>query len=182
MVIVNAYHRTRVVVPNDVVAQRAHPAQRVHPRDRIARHFAARHHADVPGAPDVPGDETAGRVRAHVRDERVGGHVQRLLLLDARVAAAPAVADDVQDDESVREIGAEAAGGMAVGRRVRHRVLRDGEVAGRRRSGHDFREVQAQDGSAGRMDVFDYQIRVVCQGFTARIEYVIGIQEFVTEG
>ena len=156
MIVVNAYHGLRVVAVgalDDVVAERAHAAQRVHPRDGLVRHLPARHDADVSRRPRVPGDdEPAGRVRAHVRQERVGRDVHRLLLLHARVVPAPAVAHDVQHDEPVGEVRAEVSprrrgggggavatapdcGGMPVAVAVRrprmwHRVLRDGQVAG----------------------------------------------------
>jgi len=149
MIVVNAYDGARVRVMDDVLAERAHAAQRVHPRDGLVRDLPARHHADVPRRPRVPGDEPARRVRAHVRQERVGRDVQRLLLLHARVVPAPAVAHHVQHDEPVSEIGAEVSpragtggsggggGGMPVALAVSvccpcmwHRVLRDGKVAG----------------------------------------------------
>jgi len=139
MIVVNAYHGAPVGVHDDVVAERAHAAQRVHPGDGLVRDLSARHHADVPRRPRVPGDEPAGRVRAHVRQERVGGDVQRLLLLHARLVRAPAVAHDVQHDEPVGEIGAEVSpgggGGIPVAVSVCrpcmwHRILRDGKVAG----------------------------------------------------
>src|SRR5712691_1424823 len=61
-----------------------------------------------PGAHTSQG-KPARWVRAHVRQERVGGDVQHLLLLHPRVVPAPAVAHDVQHNEMVREIGAEVS-------------------------------------------------------------------------
>ena len=195
MIIVNAYHGPLVGIQDDMVAERAHATQRVHPRDGLMRHLTARRHAYVSRRPRVPGDEPTGRVRAHVREERVGGDVQRLLLLHARVIPAPAVAHDIQHDQPVREIGVEVfpgggRGGMPVAVSVSasvwrpcmwHRVRRDGKVAGWLGSWCDVWEVQAQDGTARGADVLYYQIRIVRQGFATRIEYVIGVQEFVTE-
>lgn len=64
---------------------------------------------------------------------------------------------------------------------MRHRVLRDGKVAGRLRSGFDIWEVQGENGAVRSVDVLHNEVRVVGQGFAARIEYVMRVQKLVTE-
>ena len=160
MVVVHAYRGPLISVPDDMVAQRAHATQRVHRGDRLVHDGAARHDADVPGAPHAPGHDGAaagrgGRVRADVREDRVGRDVQRLLLLPARVVPAPAVADDVQHDQPVGEVVGEGARGGGRRAGVRHRVGRDGEVAGGGCAGGDIGEVQGEDGAARGVDVLD---------------------------
>lgn len=161
MVVVHAYRGPLMSVPDDMVAQRAQAAQRVHRGDRLVHDGAARHDADVPGAPHVPGHDGAaaaagrGRVRADVREDRVGRDVQRLLLLPARVVPAPAVADDVEHDQPVGEVVGEGARRGVRRAGVRHRVGRDGEVAGGRWAWGDVGEVQGEDGAARGVDVLD---------------------------
>ena len=179
MVVIHAYRQPLVAVPDDMVAQRAQAAQRVHPRDGLVRHRAARHDAEVPGAPLAPGHSPTARVRADARQEGIGGEVQRLLA--ARLAAAPAVADDVQRNEPVGQVIGEAARGRLLRPRVRHRVLRNGEVAGRR-AGCEFWEVQREDGAVRGVDVLNDQVGVAGQRFAARVEYVLGVQKFVADG
>ena len=82
--------------------------------------------------------------------------MKRLLLLAARVVSAPAIAHDVQDDEPIFQIGAEVSGGVGGVRPricMRHRVLRNGKIAGCRRSGYDVWEAQSENGAARSVDV-----------------------------
>ena len=182
MVVIHAYHRPRPAVLDDMVVQRAHATQRVHPRDGLVHYRAAWHHPNVPRPPRVPGDRSPGRVRADVRQNRVGGDVERLLLLAAgMLISAPAIAHDVQHDEPVRQIIAEVSGRTVVRPCVRHRVLRNGEIAGRIRSGRDVWEVQPEDGAARRADILHDKVRIAAQSLAARVEYVVGVQKFVTE-